>query len=153
MAVPKAPVRVLSQRPLAPSVSSVTSVANDKGDNEMILGAVHRSPVRGKPQKTSADRLMKGLCDQSLPHIGSAVTLSWLLLQNKFSNYESPSHNGSTNTNHIIYFTFKKPNLILNSWNCSSWFVLANICAQEIRMGSGEGFTTRNFILCTVHII
>ena len=31
------PVRVPSQRPLAPSVASVTSVANDKGDNEMIL--------------------------------------------------------------------------------------------------------------------
>ena len=35
-------VRVL--RPLAPSVASFTSVANDKGDNEMISGAVHRSP-------------------------------------------------------------------------------------------------------------
>ena len=44
MAVPSAPVRVPSQRPLAPSVASVTSAANDKGDNEMILGAVHRSP-------------------------------------------------------------------------------------------------------------
>jgi hypothetical protein len=45
------------QRPFAPSVVSVTSVANDKGDNEMIPsvandkgdnemipGAVHRSP-------------------------------------------------------------------------------------------------------------
>ena len=29
------------------------SVANDKGDNEMILGAMH---IRGKPQKTSARR-------------------------------------------------------------------------------------------------
>ena len=44
VAVPPAPVRVPSQRPLSPSVASVTSVANDKGDNEMILGAVHRSP-------------------------------------------------------------------------------------------------------------
>ena len=44
VAVPPAPVRVPSQSPLAPSVASVTSVANDKGDNEMILGAVHRSP-------------------------------------------------------------------------------------------------------------
>ena len=44
MAVILAPVRVSSQRPLAPSVTSVTSVANDNGDNEMILGAVHRSP-------------------------------------------------------------------------------------------------------------
>ena len=44
VAVPAAPVWVPSQRPLAPSVASVTSVANDKGDNEMILGAVHRYP-------------------------------------------------------------------------------------------------------------
>jgi hypothetical protein len=43
VAVPPAPVRVPSQRPLASSVASVTSVANDKGDNEMILVAVHRS--------------------------------------------------------------------------------------------------------------
>ena len=41
MAVPPAPVQVPSQRPLAPSVASVTSVANGKGDNEMILGAVY----------------------------------------------------------------------------------------------------------------
>ncbi len=72
MAVPLAPVRVPSQRPLTPSVTSVTSVADDKGDNEMIPVAVHRSPVicltfeenPGKPQLE--DRLMKGLCLQSL---------------------------------------------------------------------------------------
>ena len=58
VAVPPAPVRVPSQTPLAPSVASITSVANDKGDNEMIPGAVHRSPDTcltaeenpGKPQ-------------------------------------------------------------------------------------------------------
>ena len=44
MAVPPAPVRVPSHRPLDSSITSVTSVANDKGDNEMILEAVHRSP-------------------------------------------------------------------------------------------------------------
>ena len=44
MAVPPTHVRVPSQRPLAPSVASVTSVANDKHNNEMIPGAVHRSP-------------------------------------------------------------------------------------------------------------
>ena len=43
MVVPPALARVLSQRPLAPSVALVTSVANDKGDNEMIPGAAHRS--------------------------------------------------------------------------------------------------------------
>ena len=57
--MPPAPVRVPSQWTLAPSVTSVTSVANDKGDNEMILGTVHRSPgicltVEENPQKTSA---------------------------------------------------------------------------------------------------
>ena len=44
VAVPPAPVRVPSQRPLAPSVALVTLVANVKGDNEMILGTVHRFP-------------------------------------------------------------------------------------------------------------
>ena len=39
--VPPAHVRAPSQRSLAPSVASVTSVANDKSDNEMILGAEH----------------------------------------------------------------------------------------------------------------
>ena len=38
--VPPAPARV----PLALSVALVTSVGNDKGYNEMILMAVHRSP-------------------------------------------------------------------------------------------------------------
>ena len=63
MAVPPAPVRVPSQRLLAPSVTSVTSVANDKGENEMIPGAVHRSPGicltaeenPGKPQLGDSD--------------------------------------------------------------------------------------------------
>ena len=43
VAVPSDPVRVPSQRLFAPSIASVRSVANDKGDNEMILGTVHRS--------------------------------------------------------------------------------------------------------------
>ena len=43
-AVPPVTVRVPSQRSRTPSVALVTSVANDKGDNEMILGAVHRYP-------------------------------------------------------------------------------------------------------------
>ena len=38
VAVPPAPVRVPSQRSVAPSVASVTSVANDKNDNKMIPG-------------------------------------------------------------------------------------------------------------------
>ena len=44
VAVPPATVRVPNQRPLAPSVKSVTSFANDKVDNEMIPRTVHRSP-------------------------------------------------------------------------------------------------------------
>jgi hypothetical protein len=44
VAMPTAPIRVPSQRPLAPNVTSVTSIANDNGENEMIVGAVHRSP-------------------------------------------------------------------------------------------------------------
>jgi hypothetical protein len=43
VAVPPPPVRVPNQSLLVPSVASVTSVVNDKGDNEMIVGAVHRS--------------------------------------------------------------------------------------------------------------
>ena len=52
--------------PLAPSVASVTSVANDKDDNEMILGAVERSrgiclTAEECPRKSQlGDRLMKG---------------------------------------------------------------------------------------------
>ena len=67
------PVRVPSQRPITPSVASVTLVANDKGDNEIILWAVHRSPgicltAEENPRKPQlGDRLMKELCDQSSP--------------------------------------------------------------------------------------
>ena len=65
---PPARVRVPSQRPLAPSVASVRSVANNK--------AVYRYPGifltaeenSRKPQL--GDRLAKGLCDQSSPQMG-----------------------------------------------------------------------------------
>ena len=71
MTIPPVNVRIPSQRPLAPRVASVTSVTNDKGENEMNPGAVQSSPGifltavenPGKPQL--GDRLMKGLCDQS----------------------------------------------------------------------------------------
>ena len=68
VAVPPAPVRAPSQRPLAPSATLVTSVANDKGDNEMILEAVHRTSgicitaVENPRKPQLGDRLMKGLC-------------------------------------------------------------------------------------------
>ena len=70
VAVPPTPVRVPSQRLLAPSVASVKSVANDKGDNQIVLGAEHRSPgicftVEENPRKPQlGGRLMKGLCNQ-----------------------------------------------------------------------------------------
>ena len=65
---------------LAPSVASVTSVANDKGDDEMIPGAVHRSPgIYLTAEKSPriphlGDRLMKKLCDQSSPQMGFLST-------------------------------------------------------------------------------
>ena len=37
-------IRFPSLKSVAPNATSVTSVANDKGDNERIPGAVHRSP-------------------------------------------------------------------------------------------------------------
>ena len=71
VSVPPAPVRVPSQRLLAPSDASAMSAANDKGDNEMIPGTVHRYPGicltdeknPGKPQL--GDRLIKA------PQMGS----------------------------------------------------------------------------------
>jgi hypothetical protein len=64
MVVPLAPVQVPSQRTLVPRV---VSVANVKDDNEIILGAVYRSPgicLTAKPQLRD---MVKGLCDQSSP--------------------------------------------------------------------------------------
>ena len=76
VAVPPGPVRVSSQRPLAPSVASVTSVTNDKGDNGMILRAVHRPGIcltaEENPREPQlGDSRMKGLCDQPLPQMES----------------------------------------------------------------------------------
>ena len=45
VAVPPAPVRIPSQRPLAPSVASVTSVANNKDDEISYL----KIYVKSKP--------------------------------------------------------------------------------------------------------
>ena len=58
MAVSPAPVRVPSQRPLAPSVALVTLVTNDKDNNEMILGAVHRSPGARQERRIQELRLV-----------------------------------------------------------------------------------------------
>ena len=79
VAVPPAPLRVPGLWPLALSVRSVTSVTNAKSNNEIIPGAVHRSPGicltaeknLGKPQLE--DHMMKGLCDQS-PQMGSLTS-------------------------------------------------------------------------------
>jgi hypothetical protein len=70
VAVPPARVRVPSQRPNVPSVASLTSVA-DKGDNVMILGAVHRSSgicltVEENPRKPQLGDWWRG-CATSHP--------------------------------------------------------------------------------------
>ena len=61
MAVPTVPLRVPSQSPLDLSVRSVTSVGNDKDDNEIYGGLstgllVFTLQLR-KPLKTSSSRL------------------------------------------------------------------------------------------------
>ena len=71
MAVPPAPVRVPSQRPIALSVTSVTSVDNDKSDNEIILGALHRSPDICLTAGQNPRKPQLGLCDQSSFQMGS----------------------------------------------------------------------------------
>ena len=58
LAMPSAPVRVPSQRPFAPNVTSISLSVNGKGDNEMIPETGHKSAViyltaekhHGKPQ-------------------------------------------------------------------------------------------------------
>ena len=44
VAVPPTPIRVPSHRPVAPSITLSGLLGNYKGDNDMILRAVHRSP-------------------------------------------------------------------------------------------------------------
>ena len=66
--------RVIGHLPRVPCQSCLST--NDKGDNEMNPGTVHKSPgIRlaaeensGKPQL--GDRLMEELCDQSEPQMG-----------------------------------------------------------------------------------
>ena len=80
--MPLSPVHVSSQRPLVPNVTSVTSVAND-----MVIMKCSREPctnllafslqLRKKPGKPQlGDSLMKELCDQSSPQMGS-LTSKW----------------------------------------------------------------------------
>ena len=76
VAVPAAPVRVPSQRPLSPSVTSVTSVANDRVIMKLSQGLctdlLAFALQLGKPRKTSAKRPYdEGAVDQSSPHKGS----------------------------------------------------------------------------------
>ena len=67
----------ISLSTLAPSVASATSVANNKDDNEMILGDVHRYPgifltaEENLRKRQLGDRLIKGLYDQSPPQMWS----------------------------------------------------------------------------------
>ena len=71
--MPSAPVRVPSQR-LASSIAPVTSVAKDKGDNEMILGAVHRSPgicliAEENPRKPQLGAVRPGIALNGVPFL------------------------------------------------------------------------------------
>ena len=74
---PPTPFRDLDQRPLA---SSVTSVAYDKSDNEIVPRTVHRYPgifltVEETPGRTQqGDGLMEDLCDQSSLQMGSLTS-------------------------------------------------------------------------------
>ena len=100
VAVPPAPVRVTNPRPFAPGVALITSVDNDKGDNEMILGAVHRSPgicltAEENPRKSQlGDRLTKAvrpvIASNGVPFlqirsIGSAFTKNLVKIPRKSS--------------------------------------------------------------------
>ena len=72
VAVAPTPVWVPSQRPLAPSVASVMSVANNKGD--MILGAVHRSPgicltAEENPRKPHEEAVRPVIASNGVPFI------------------------------------------------------------------------------------
>ena len=75
--VPPAPVRIPVQRRLAPSV---TSVANNKGDNEMIPEAVHRSSgifltaEKNTVRPQLEGRLMNGMYDQLRPQVESLTS-------------------------------------------------------------------------------
>ena len=70
VAVPPAPVRVPSQRPLAPSVASVTSVANDKGDNEMILGlCTDLLAFALQPRKTTENLSQEVIASNGVPFL------------------------------------------------------------------------------------
>ena len=88
MAVPPAPVQVPSQWPLDPSITSIASVANDKGDNEMIPGAVHRHPGicltveenPGKPQHGAKTFVLPDLVLSRLLHL--RVLLCSLVIPN-----------------------------------------------------------------------
>ena len=78
--VPPASIWIPHQWILAPSVTSVTSVANNNGDNVMVQGAVHRSPLiyltadknTGKPQLGDC---RWRLCKQSSPQMGSFASI------------------------------------------------------------------------------
>ena len=70
--MPPAPVYAPSQWTLAPSVTSVTYVANDKGGNEMIAGAVHRSPGICFIAKENPGKPQPNIADESCATIGNA---------------------------------------------------------------------------------
>ena len=72
MAVPPVPVRVPSQRPFVPSV---TSVANDKDDNEIIPEAFHRSPGIRLTAEENSGKLQLG--DSDMKGRATGHRLKW----------------------------------------------------------------------------
>ena len=114
------PVRFPRQRPLASSVTSVTSVANNEGDNKIILGAVHRPPWfclaseenSGKPQL--GDHLMKGLCYQSSPQMGYLIS-KWS--QSDRTAHQDGRRKGRRKGLVVFFNVFRMNSLINHSWN------------------------------------
>jgi len=104
--VPPAPVRVPSQRPL-PRVSCQSAI--DKGDNEIIPGAVHRSHCIYLMDEENHRKSQLGddcwrLCDQSSPQIGlitSKLSRHDLRARQKWKKKKRMKGRGLKNVNEV----------------------------------------------------
>ena len=75
--MPPAPVRIPSQRSLAPSFNKSCLSAYDKGDNGMIPGAVHPGiylTAEENPGKPQLEGRRLRLCHQRIPQMGSLAS-------------------------------------------------------------------------------
>ena len=125
--MPPAPVRVPSQRPLAPCVPSVV---NDNSDNKMIPGAVQRSPgIYLKDPKTSARRAFDEgavrlvIASNGVPFLQmrsvESYSTSGMEKKGKMERIGSVNNiSESQNTIKIIRFIYKIfPGVVLNRFN------------------------------------